>query len=92
MPKKKIGIKYCGGCNPGYERVEMVQRVQSQFRNRFHFLRSDEPDVDMLILVNGCFRTCATRDLNSVKIPHRSITGENDFEDLMGWLSVLDDR
>jgi len=33
--RKRIGIKYCGGCNPIYERIEMIQRVQSGLDDRF---------------------------------------------------------
>jgi len=88
--RKKIGIKYCGGCNPGYERVEMIQRVQFRFNDRFLFLRHNEPDIDVLVLMSGCHRACAGKDLNTAKIPHCLITGENDFNNLINWLKSLD--
>jgi hypothetical protein len=90
--RKKIGIKYCGGCNPGYERVEMIQRVQFRFNDRFLFLRHDEPDIDVLVLMSGCHRTCAGKDLNTTKIPHCLVTGENDFDNLINWLKSLDQK
>jgi hypothetical protein len=86
--KKKIGIKYCGGCNPAYERVEMIQRVQSQLKDRFLFLRHDEPDIEVMVLISGCHRACASKYLNPTKIPHCSVTGENDFEKLIDWLTL----
>jgi len=86
--KKKIGIKYCGGCNPGYERVEMIERVQSQLKDQFLFLRHDEPDIKVMVLMSGCHRACASRDVNPTRIPHCSVTGENDFENLMDWLTL----
>jgi len=92
MVKQKIGIKYCGGCNPGYERVEMIQRVRFRFNDRFLFLRHNEPDIDALILMNGCHRTCADKDLNPIETPHCSITGENDFNSLMDWLNAFDEK
>jgi len=90
--RKKIGIKYCGGCNPGYERVEMIQRVQFRFNDRFLFLRHDEPDIDVLVLMSGCHRACAGKDLNTAKIPHCLVTGENDFDTLINWLKSLDQK
>jgi hypothetical protein len=90
--KKRIGIKYCGGCNPGYERVEMIQRVQFRFNDRFLFLRHDEPDIDVLVLMSGCHRACAGKDLNTAKIPLCSVTGENDFDNLINWLKSLDQK
>jgi len=86
--KKKIGIKYCGGCNPSYERVEIVHRAQSQFNHPFHFVHHDEPDIEVLLLLSGCQRACAEQDLNRA-VPHYSVTGENGFEALMGWLKSL---
>ena len=88
--KKRIGIKYCGGCNPGYERVEMIERVQFGFDNRFLFLRHDELDIDALVLMSGCQRACAAKDLNLKKIPHCLVAGENDFHALINWLKSLD--
>ena len=90
--KKKIGIKYCGGCNPGYERVEMIERVQFRFNDRFLFLRHDEPDIEVLVLMNGCHRACASQDVNPAGILYYSITGENDFGILMDWLKSLDQK
>ena len=92
MVKKKIGIKYCGGCNPSYERVEMIERVKFRFDDRFIFLCHDEPNIDVFILVNGCQRACASKDLNPLKIPLYSVTGENDNEKLIDWLNVLDGK
>jgi hypothetical protein len=90
--KKRIGIKYCGGCNPGYERVEMIERVQFRFNDRFLFLRHDEPDIDVLVLMSGCHRTCAGKDLDLTKITHCPVTGENDFDTLIKWLKSLDQK
>jgi len=89
---KRVGVRYCGGCNPGYERVETIERVQFRLNDRFLFLRHDDPDIDALVLMSGCPRACASRDLNPTGIPHCSITGENDFEILMNWLKSLDEK
>ncbi|MBP1694957.1 MAG: hypothetical protein H6Q41_145 [Deltaproteobacteria bacterium] len=90
--RKKIGIKYCGGCNPTYERVEMVERVQFRMRDRFLFLSHDQQERDGLILINGCPRSCASRNLNHIEAPHLSIAGESDFENLVNWLINLDEK
>jgi hypothetical protein len=88
--RKKIGIKYCGGCNPNYERVEMVRRVKSLMGDRFLFLRNDQQGLDALVLINGCHRACAGQDLNQTKIPNRSFTEEREFESLIEWLKTMD--
>ena len=90
MTKKKIGIKYCGGCNPTYERVEVIQRVQSSLGDRFLFLRHDQKGLDLLILANGCPRACADQDLKETRVPCRSVTAESEFDSLVEWLAGLD--
>jgi hypothetical protein len=88
--KTKIGIKYCGGCNPTYERGEMIERGQSQVGEQFLFLRHDQYELDGLVLINGCLRSCATQNLNHSEVPYLSVAGESDFERLIEWLAALD--
>jgi hypothetical protein len=84
--RKKIAIKYCGGCNPSYERVEMVRQVQSVFKDRFIFSIDDQQDSDIMVFVCGCPRACANRNSNDLKVPSRSVIGESDFKSLVDWL------
>jgi hypothetical protein len=90
--RMRIGVKYCGGCNPTYERVEMIQRVRSKFKNQFHFIQYDQKDLDGLVLMNGCSRACAAQDLNRAEVPRYSVTEENDFRKLMDGLIVLKEK
>jgi len=87
---KRIGIKYCGGCNPFYERVDMIQRLQSLLEDRFIFAVDDLQDSDIMLLVSGCPRACADRDSGSFDGPSHSILGENDFKSLITWLTAFD--
>jgi len=87
---KKIGIKYCGGCNPFYERVEMIQRLRSLLQHRFIFAVNDLQDSDIMVLVSGCPRACAERNSGNLEAFSRSIVGENDFQSLIKWLAAFD--
>lgn len=87
--EKRIGIKYCGGCNPSYERVEMVGRLQSLLKDRFIFFVNDQQDSDILLFVCGCPRACADEDSNHPQVPSRSVIGESDFDGLVDWLEGL---
>jgi hypothetical protein len=66
----------------------MFQRIQSRFKGQLLFLPHDRPDIDVMILLSGCQRTCAAQDLNRT-IPHYSVAGENEFEALISWLKSL---
>ncbi len=89
MAQAKIGIRYCGGCNPCYERVEMIQAVQSLAGDRFLFIRYDQQGLDGLITVNGCPRACASKDLSPPGVPCHSVEERGDFDSLVEWLFNL---
>lgn len=55
----KIGIKYCGGCNPRYDRVAEVNRLKAEFPKAEFVTASLHPDCDIVIVVCGCFAQCA---------------------------------
>jgi hypothetical protein len=84
--KKRIGIKYCGGCNPAYERVEMIEKVQFRLGDQFLFHRHVDEEIEALILVSGCPRACAGKELIQEKNCY-SVTGEGDYETLIKWLT-----
>ncbi len=89
MVRMRIGVKYCGGCNPGYERVEVIEDVRSQAGERFLFLCPDQQDLDGVIAVSGCPRACAEKDLKPGEIPCRSIAAKDDLDSLVKWLFSL---
>ncbi len=59
----KIGIKYCGGCNPVYNRGRQVKRLQEQFpEHEFDFAAGDMKVCEIGLVVCGCVRACASVD------------------------------
>jgi hypothetical protein len=54
----KIHIRYCGGCNPEYDRVAAVGLLaESGFKET-----AQCTDACLCIAVNGCGRRCASRN------------------------------
>jgi hypothetical protein len=80
----KFGIKYCGGCNPQYDRV----LIASRFKERIGYEHSVEPvkegDIyDIAIILCGC--TCACANTEAIKVINKKLymTSENDYEKLL---------
>jgi len=90
MAEVRIGIKYCGGCNPRYERVEMIKRLESLAGDRLSLIRYDQENLAGLITVNGCPRACGAKGLNHRGVPYRSVTDKADFDGLIEWLLRFD--
>ena len=59
----KVAIKYCGGCNPYYDRVALVKRIESRLQGKVEFVSPENDDVDLVLAVEGCQTACA--DLSS---------------------------
>jgi hypothetical protein len=55
---KRIGLKYCGGCNPSYDRVEYVREIQGAAGDRIAWVCLDERGFSTLLLVSGCDKQC----------------------------------
>ena len=89
---KKIGVKYCGGCNPTYDRVGMINQVHSLLEDRFVLSSRDMQDIDILVYVNGCSRACAEIVSCEPEVPTRFIVDKCDFENLIDWLTGFDEH
>ncbi len=53
-----INVKYCGGCNPRYERSNVVERLKEHFpKIDIRYEKTDKADVAVIIC--GCPAVCA---------------------------------
>lgn len=59
----KAGIKYCGGCNPRYDRVALAEYIKKSLHGKVEFVSLDNEVIDLILAVEGC-RTCCA-DLSS---------------------------
>lgn len=72
-----VGIRYCGGCNPRYDRTRMVQSLIRDFPE-ISFTYDTSVYCPLWITVNGCQVACASSaSLPAGEIIH--LTGSGDF-------------
>jgi len=92
MPDKteppKIGIKYCGGCKPGYNRVKLVEQMQLRLEGKVRFLPAKSEGISLILAIQGCPTACA--DLSAFK-QHTiwSIKSPEDAEKLIARIECL---
>ena len=53
-----IGVKYCGGCNPTYDRKKVLNLLQEEYNHQFEFAIEGKV-YDIVIVLCGCNRCCA---------------------------------
>ena len=60
----QIGVRYCGGCNPRYDRVALVKRLSSFFPETEFVTAQAGVKYPAVLVVCGCPTRCAnTSDL-----------------------------
>jgi hypothetical protein len=59
----KVGIKYCGGCNPYYDRVALLKSIEDRLKGYVQFVAPDDGNSEIILVLEGCRTACA--DLNS---------------------------
>lgn len=58
--KAKIGVKYCGNCNPHLDGPELVRELV-QLNPDLLFTSYRDEGIDVLLIVSSCLVDCATR-------------------------------
>ena len=55
-----VFIKYCGGCNPLYDRVQFINELKKSFNGSgIRFVSyEDDGEYDAGVVAQGCFREC----------------------------------
>jgi len=55
----RIGVKYCGGCDPVYDRVKRVEKIAKSLKHYVKLVSYREPPYKILLVINGCHKQCA---------------------------------
>ena len=85
----RVGVKYCGGCNPEYDRAALVEQIKKRLAGKVCFALPESEGVDNILAVYGCKTACADLScFRGVKI--RAITNIEEGKSLSGiWESNL---
>lgn len=56
----RIGLKYCGGCNPNYERASIVKRARQEYPAICFEPYDPDASYDVVLVICGCLEECFT--------------------------------
>lgn len=75
-----IGIKYCGGCNPKYNRSVFVAGLAAKYKGEIKIEPIKEDIIyDIVIIMNGCSSVCIDISEMEHKGKIISVASEEDF-------------
>ena len=56
-----VGVKFCGGCNPRYDRGKAYEAIKKQLNGTAEFVIAEEGiEYDCLLVIGGCTNCCAS--------------------------------
>lgn len=54
-----FAFKFCGGCNPRYDRVNMLNEIKKHFDGKVQFeIAQENKEYDGLLIIGGCTNCC----------------------------------
>lgn len=56
----KVGVRYCGGCNPHYDRGMAVKSFKEKHTEFDVQTAAEDESYDLLLVVGGCSACCAS--------------------------------
>lgn len=63
----KCGVRFCGGCNPRFERGEVFRNFQKEITNIVFSHAVEGEAYDILLVIGGCTACCASYEQFDVK-------------------------
>lgn len=79
--KTGIGVRYCGGCNPRYDRVALVKRLESLLPDLALVPARPGVPYPAVVVVCGCSSRCA--DVGGLALPAGRLVYLCGWEDLL---------
>lgn len=86
----KFGMKYCGGCNPKYDRVLIASKFKEYVGSGNSVeLVKEGTTYDVVVVLCGC--TCACANTETIKAIYQKfyVTSESDYERLLIYIDKI---
>jgi len=58
MKSKRIALKHCGGCDPGFDRVEYFKRIRDAAGDSIEWVTLDDEGFDAVLVISACEAAC----------------------------------
>ncbi len=62
----KVALKFCGGCDPAYDRVQFFRRIMSEAGDSIEWLTIEARGYEAVLLVCGCLKACPEDGLQNI--------------------------
>lgn len=85
----KCGVRFCGGCNPRYDRGKAFGNIKEALVNIDFFHAVEDEEYDCLLVIGGCTNCCASYEQFNVKGDVFKMWDESHLENIKNKLSDI---
>jgi len=85
----KVGVRYCGGCNPRYERDRLVEYIKEKLKQVDFQIAKEGVIYDALLVVSGCTSMCVSFEQFQSKKGIVKVNSEDDKDEAVNSLLML---
>jgi len=64
---KTVAIKFCGGCNPTYDRLQYWEKIKAETEGRINWTGADQPDAKAVLIICGCNTACPEKNFDPAR-------------------------
>lgn len=79
----KIGVKYCGGCNPRYDRKNIVTKLKNEYEDLIIELINKDEIYDLVIVLCGCTSCCISHENLKGKYGKVIVSKDKDYNNIL---------
>lgn len=87
----KVAVKYCGGCNPRYDRAAVIRRLCDDVAD-VEVVRPGGEEVDAVAVMCGCAVACAEHSHLHGRLGKVILTRAEDYESLYRLVTSTQER
>lgn len=58
MKRKRIALKHCGGCDPGFDRVDYFNRIREAAGDSIEWVTLNDEGIDAVLAISACETAC----------------------------------
>ncbi len=76
---RRIALKFCGGCDPGFDRVQYFNRIRTAAGDSIEWVTLDDRGFEAVLVISGCETACPEEGIDFM--PARIVTVRTDKRD-----------
>lgn len=90
MDKKQVALRYCGGCNPRFDRGALVARLQNAVPGIALVPFDRAGNYLAVLVICGCTAQCARQEDLPEQIPRFVVKDDEEYEQILAILHGTD--